>query len=170
MDWFSQLATCQSELTKISDITYQHNPRELVHQRDSTRLFHYVPLVKQVTSCPVLVVFATVNKAEVLDLIPNRSFIRGLLAQGLDVYLLDWGAPKKNDATTFSDYVERYLKDAVQFIKNQSGMDQVNLTGICQGGLICLCYATINNDVKNLNLISTPIDFHTKSNVISNTN
>ena len=43
-----------------------------------------------------------------MDLQEDRSLIRGLLAQGLDVYLIDWGYPDGADRfTTLADYIER---------------------------------------------------------------
>lgn len=168
MDWLSQLANCQDYLAKASQLTYQHNPRELVNECGNTRLFHYLPITEWRAATPVLVVFATVNKADVLDLIPQKSFIRGLLAQGLDVYLLDWGQPQQQDKTRFADYVNRYLTNHIAFIKQDARQAHINLTGICQGGLISVCYAATHQDVKNLVLISTPIDFHCKENAIAN--
>lgn len=168
MDWLSQLTSCQDYLTKAGKLQYQHNPRELIYQSGNTRLFHYLSMTEWKASTPVLVVFATVNKSEVLDLIPQKSFIRGLLMHGLDVYLLDWGSPQQNDQTTFADYVNDYLKQHIAAVRQDARQSRVNLTGICQGGLISLCYAATHHDVKNLVLISTPVDFHTKNNMIAN--
>jgi polyhydroxyalkanoate synthase len=112
-------------------------------------------------------VFATVNRPEILDLLPQQSFIVGLLENGLDVYLLDWGYPDKNDRNiSFDEYVIHYLHRCIQFIRVCSHQEKINLLGICQGGLIALCYAALFNHTKNLILISTPIDFHTRDNLI----
>lgn len=155
------------EISRISSIQYQYNPRTLVYQHDKVKLYHYQPKVKKPKSIPVLVVFATVNRPEILDLIPDHSFIGGLLENGMDVYLLDWGYPDINDkAISMSDYIAEYLHHCVQFIIESSKQEKINLLGICQGGILCLCYSILFEHIKNLILISTPIDFHTDDNVI----
>lgn len=155
-------------LTQVFSIEYAYNPRQLVFQRDKVKLYHYRPRKKRPHQTPLLVVFATVNRPEILDLFPERSFIGGLLENGMDVYLLDWGYPDINDAAiSIDDFVAEYLKSCVDFICETSELPQINLLGICQGGVITLSYTALHNTIKNLVLISTPIDFHTKENVIS---
>ncbi|MBX3708501.1 MAG: class III poly(R)-hydroxyalkanoic acid synthase subunit PhaC [Gammaproteobacteria bacterium] len=155
------------EMTRIPGIQYEYNARELVSQCDKIKLYHYHPKIKKTDSIPLLVVFATVNRPEILDLFPEHSFIRGLLENGMDVYLLDWGYPSVEDQLiSINDYVTRYLHHCVQFIIESTMQPKINLLGICQGGVLCLCYSVIFEYIKNLVLISTPIDFQTKDNVI----
>ena len=55
---------------------------------------------------PVLIVYALVNRPYIMDLQDGRSLVQGLLCAGLDVYLLDWGYPDKDDkALTLDDYI-----------------------------------------------------------------
>ena len=154
------------EVARISTIEYQYNERTLVYQHDKVKLYHYQAKVKNPYSMPLLVVFATVNRPEILDLFPDRSFIRGLLDNGMDVYLLDWGYPDSEDKNiSVADYVG-YLHHCVEFIRESSHQPKINLLGICQGGLLCLCYSILYSSIKKLVLISSPIDFHTEDNVI----
>lgn len=155
-------------LQQIPLLSYQYNQRELVYQHDKVKLYHYAPRHKNPLKTPLLVVFATVNRPEILDLFPERSFIRGLLDSGSDVYLLDWGYPTADDqAISIADYVTVYLHDCVKFMLEKRQLTQINLLGICQGGLISLCYATLFNTVKNLILISTPVDFHVPDHLVA---
>lgn len=165
--FFENIAKGLLTVAKISEIQYQYNFRKLVYQHDKVKLYHYQPKVKNLHSTPLLVVFATVNRPEILDLFPESSFISGLLESGLDVYLLDWGYPDANDKhISIDDYVTEYLHHCAQHIIEASEHERINLLGICQGGLICLCYSILFKHIKNLILISTPIDFQTKDNVI----
>src|SRR5580693_1912983 len=91
-------------LARILEIKYQYNKRSLVYQHDKVKLYHY-HAKKKSRLPPLLVVFATVNRPEILDLFPEHSFIGNLLENGLDVYLLDWGYPDKEDKSiSMSDY------------------------------------------------------------------
>lgn len=156
-------------LAKINDISYQYNPRHLVYQHDKIKLYHYQAKNKKTHLIPLLVVFSTVNRPEILDLFPEQSFIGELLQNGMDVYLLDWGYPDLNDKhITLNDYINTYLQHCVQFIKESSKVEKINLLGICLGGILSLCYSILHADIKNLVLISTPVDFHTSDNAIAN--
>lgn len=168
MDWLTDYTRYQENIAKTLAFEYEYNQRQLVFQYNFTKLYHYQPTTKPVHSVPVLVVFATVNKAEVLDLMPDHSFIRGLLDQGLDVYMLDWGEVPVGMEIGFADYVDEYLKKTLHFIKESNQVEKIDVVGICQGGLISLCYAALNDDIHKLTLISTPVDFHAGSNAVSN--
>lgn len=168
LTFMNQFAEGFAALQRVPHLTYEYNPRKLIYQYDKIKLFHYQPRVKNPHAIPVLVVFATVNRPEILDLFPERSFIGGLLQNGMDVYLLDWGYPDQNDSDdSLGDYVANYLHQSVQFIIEKTGQKKINLLGICQGGLISLCYAVLFHHIKNLVLISTPINFHTRDNAIA---
>src|SRR5690606_23351407 len=99
-----------------------------------------------------------------------RSLVRGLLERGEDVYIIDWGYPDRSDRyLTLEDYIERFLGGAVDVLRRRSGLDAINLLGICQGGTFSLCYAALHPDkVKNLITMVTPVDFHTPDNMLSN--
>jgi len=155
-------------IMQIPIIQYHYNSRELVYQRKKVKLYHYKPKVKKPHTIPLLVVFATVNRPEILDLFPEHSFIGGLLESGIDVYFLDWGYPGVEDQhISLNDYVTDYLHHCVHYILKENQTKKINLLGICQGGLICLSYAILFKNIKNLVLISTPIDFSTHDNIIA---
>lgn len=157
-----------AQLKLLTASSYHYNARELVFQHGKVKLYHYFATVKKPHTVPLLVVFATVNRPEILDLFPEKSFIRGLLDNGSDVYLLDWGYPDINDkAISFSDYVTDYLRHCVNYITKQTQFSKIDLLGICQGGLICLCYAALFQSINKLVLISTPVDFNTRDNIIA---
>lgn len=166
--FIDHLSQAYAAIHRIPYLTYQYNKRKLVFQTEKVKLFHYQSKSKKPHGAPLLVVFATVNRPEILDLFPNRSFIGGLLEKNMDVYLLDWGYPDAGDKEIkFSDYVTKYLDQCVHFIRHYASCKQIDMLGICQGGLICLCYAAFTQHVKNLVLISAPIDFHTQPNVVA---
>ncbi len=156
-----------AELQQVPGIHYEYNARQLVYQQQHIKLYHYEPHVKKPHRTPLLVIFATVNRPEILDLFPAQSFIGHLLQQGLDVYLLDWGYPTTADAAiTLNDYITHFLHDCIAFMQKENKKRKIDVLGICQGGLISLCYAALFKDIRKLVLISTPIDFHTRDNIV----
>ena len=81
-------------------------------------LYRYRPIAKPAAkACRLLIVYALVNRPYMMDLQEDRSLIRGLLASGLDVYLIDWGYPDGADRfTTLADYIDDYLAGCVDHI------------------------------------------------------
>ncbi len=161
-------AAGQLALLRVPLLQYRYNARELVFSHQKVKLYHYRATTAKSSRTPLLVVFATVNRPEILDLFPETSFIRGLLDQGQDVYLLDWGYPDLADkALDLGNYVHDLLHPTIEALCKMTKQKKINLLGICQGGLLCLSYATLYQRVKKLILISAPVDFKTEDNLIA---
>jgi polyhydroxyalkanoate synthase len=143
--------------------------KELVWQSGKLRLYRYRPIARPAGGVPLLIVYALVNRPYMMDLQEDRSLIRGLLAAGLDVYLIDWGYPDGADRfTTLADYIEDYLAGCVERILLTHRLDALNLLGVCQGGVFSLCYAGLHpRRVRNLITMVTPVDFHTPADLLS---
>ena len=83
-----------------------------------------------------------------------------LLASGFDVYHR-LGIADALTRLAIDDYVSGYLDACVDVARELSGSDQVNLLGICQGGVFTTCFAALfPHKVRNLALTVTPLDFH----------
>jgi polyhydroxyalkanoate synthase len=119
---------------------------------------------------PVLIVYALVNRQYMLDLQPDRSFIRNLLDQGLDIYIIDWGYPTKVDMyLTMDDYINGYINDCVDEIRRQSKSEKVSLMGVCQGGTFSAIYSALHPEkVHNLITLVAPFDFSTNDGLLFN--
>ena len=158
-------------LLNASEIDAGVSPKTVVYREDKIVLYRYAAPegVKQRNAVPLLIVYALVNRPYMTDIQEDRSTIKGLLATGQDVYLVDWGYPDQADrALTLDDYLNGYLDRCVDHIRAAHGVDQVNLLGICQGGAFSLCYASLHPDkVKNLVTMVTPVDFKTADNMLS---
>ena len=148
--------------TRDEDVKVGTTPKHLVMRRDKVELFRYEPFAQQTVSTPVLVAYGLVGRYTMADLQPDRSLVRSLLNKGLDLWLIDWGQPGRNERwLTIDDYVDDYIDAAVDRIRKETGHDRVTLLGICEGGVFTVCYAALHPEkVKNLVITITPIDFH----------
>lgn len=129
-------------------------PQPAIWAEGASRLLDYAP------GSPgpvVLVVPSLVNKAHVLDLLPEASFLRWLAAQGLRPLLLDWGWPGPEERHfTLTDYIAGRLERALMAVPGP-----VVLAGYCMGGVLTLAAALRRPDrVRALALLATPWDFH----------
>jgi len=142
------------------DSSHQGAGRDPIFSSDSVCLYHYHPVTDARLKTPVLICYALVNRPWVLDLSPERSLIRSLLAEGVPVYLIDWGYPGRSDRyLSLEDYLEDYLDRCVDRVLEHSGSDRLNLIGVCQGGVLSLCYSGLHPEkVRNLITLVTPVD------------
>ena len=150
----------------LSEVVPGCTPRDALYTQGKVTLYRYRSGTQVGRRPRVLIVYAQVNRPSVLDLEPDRSLIAGLLAHGLDVYLLDWGYPDRADRhTTLSDFVLRDIDRAVQAVGKSA---PIHLLGVCQGGTLSLVYASLEPQrIKKLVTMVTPVDFQTDENVLS---
>jgi len=148
-------------LSEIHEIDIATAPRELVWEDGKVKLYHFKRDSSPKAKTPVLVAYALVNRWEMMDLQPNRSFIRKLLSEGTDVYLIDWGYASRLDRyKTMEDYILGNINDCVDFIRHTHQLEAVNLMGVCQGGTFSLIYSALFPEkVKNLVTLVTPVEF-----------
>jgi polyhydroxyalkanoate synthase len=143
--------------------------RDVAYREDKLTLYHYRPLAPASGVAPLLIVYALVNRPTMMDLQSDRSLIRRLLEQGIDVYLIDWGSPDGADRLLeLDDYINGYIDHCVRHILAAHGTPSLNLLGVCQGGTFSLCYAALHPQrVLNLVTMVTPVDFRTPDNLLS---
>ncbi len=136
-------------------------PYDVVWQEDRVKLKHYHPRTEPLLKTPLFIVYAQVNRETMLDLQPGRSVVETFLNAGLDIYMLDWGYPTRKDRfLNLDDHVNGYIADAVDFILEKHGLDQLNIMAICQGGTMTVMYAALHPEkIKNLVLTVTPTNF-----------
>jgi polyhydroxyalkanoate synthase len=102
-----------------------------------------------------------INRYYILDLLPERSFVRHLTAAGLRPLVLDWGEPGAAErGFGLSDYITLPLEEALAAAARLAE-GPVALLGYCMGGLLALALAARRPaEVACLALLATPWDFH----------
>jgi polyhydroxyalkanoate synthase len=163
-DFNRKIASGIDKLSTIKDEQVQiaTTPKDEVFRTGKVTLYRYRPLAEQRIKAPLLIVYSLVGRYTMTDLQEDRSLVRNLLKQGLDVWVVDWGNASRADRyVTLGDYVLEYLDDCVAAMCRTNGQERVSLLGICEGGILTLAYAALKPErVKNLVLTVTPLDFH----------
>ena len=154
----------------LDEINLEGTPYEVVYSEDKVRLLHFSPLADKQMKTPLVIAYALVNRFHIFDIHPKKSWIRNLLTQGVDVYLIDWGTPTQiNQHEGFDDYVNGYMDNCIDFVRKESSADKVSLQGYCTGGTLSTVYTSLHpNKIKNLILTSPIIDGRRDSTVVSN--
>lgn len=138
-------------------------PKEVIYQRGTLKLYHYKPMTDEVYRVPVVFVMSLVSKPWILDLTFGQSFIQYMLAQGFDVFMIDWGIPRPEDKhLRFEDYVQDLMPECFAHVQQATGEDEFTILGYCMGGMLALMYAATNPDapLKNLVTAATPVDMN----------
>ncbi len=171
MEVNSRIAEVLIKLHRARGVSKGCTVKAAVLNRGHATLYRYFPLPFAPRACrkPVLICFSLVNRPYILDLSPECSLVRRLLAAGLEVYLIDWGDPADSErGVGLEDYIEGHLDACVRHILEAHGVDSLNLLGVCQGGTFSLCYAALHPArVANLVTVTTPVDFHTPEDLLS---
>lgn len=165
------------KLEKVRNILYTagnigvgETPNEVLAETRAYRLLHYQQRVSKTARTPILVVYALINRSYVLDLQSDKSWIRSLLSQGFDVYLIDWKTPTAADKyVSFDDYVNCYIDDCVETVLKRNKVEKLTLHGYCMGGTMSTMYTALHQDrVRNLAVIAPVIDGQKDFSVIGN--
>ena len=170
LESYRKLEKTRDILSTAGDIEVGETPHEVLIEKRAYRLLHYQQMVNKTARTPILVVYALINRSYVLDLQPDKSWIRSLLSQGFDVYLIDWKAPTAADKyVSFDDYVNCYIDECVEVVLKKNKVEKLTLHGYCMGGTMSTMYTALHQDrVRNLSVIAPVIDGHKDFTVIAN--
>lgn len=144
------------------------SPKDTIYAQGTLKLHHFRPQSDQLYRVPVLMVTSLVNQPYILDLVPGQSMVEFLLQQGFDVYMIEWGRPRKEHRhLTLEDHVLDRLDACVNQVLSHSGERELSIIGYCVGGLLSVLWAALKADrkdgghktaLKNLVCMATPVN------------
>jgi polyhydroxyalkanoate synthase len=154
-------AVAAEQAERLAGVEVGQTPSTVVHEENKLELLHYESQADEQHDTPILIVYALINKPFILDLQPDRSVVRRLLEAGHDVYLIDWNEPSRLDQhLTLDDYVNRYIDNCVDVVRERSGADRINLLGYCMGGTMATIYTALHQQkVQALGLMAAGLCF-----------
>jgi polyhydroxyalkanoate synthase len=140
-------------------------PGKVVFQNDLMQLIQYEPATKDVLKAPLLIVPPWINKFYILDLTPEKSFIKWCVDQGITVFVISWVNPDAHLATKgFDEYMNEGPLAALDAIEQATGEKKVHAVGYCVGGTllaITLAYlaAKKKSRVISATMFAAQVDF-----------
>ena len=112
-----------------------NSPGAVVHRTEMMELIQYQPTTDQVSEIPLLIIPPQINKAYVNDLSPDKSMVRYLTSQGIQVFLVSWRNPTNEYAHWgLGDYVDSLI-EATDVVTQVTGSKKINVSGACSGGI-----------------------------------
>ena len=110
-------------------------PGKVIFQNEMMQLIQYAPSTENVLRTPLLIIPPWINKFYILDLRPQKSFIKWCVDQGLTVFVISWVNPDKKLGTkTWEDYMKEGPLTAMDVIEKVTGEMKVHTLGYCVGG------------------------------------
>jgi polyhydroxyalkanoate synthase len=140
-------------------------PGKVIFQNDLMQLIQYAPSTPNVLKRPVLIVPPWINKFYVLDLTPEKSFIKWCVDQGVTVFCISWVNPDSHLAQkTFEDYMRQGPVAALDAIQKVTGEDRIHTIGYCVGGtLLSVTLAAMaawrDERIMSATLFAAQVDF-----------
>ncbi len=140
-------------------------PGKVVFQNDLMQLIQYEPSTPQVLKVPLLIVPPWINKFYILDLTPEKSFIKWCVDQGITVFVVSWVNPDAHLAKkSFEEYMREGPIAALDAIEAATGESKVNAIGYCVGGTllaITLAYLAAKKEdrVLSATMFAAQVDF-----------
>lgn len=161
-----ELKLRQSDYTKFElGRNLAVTPGKVVARNDLVEIIQYMPATEKVLKRPLLIVPPWINKFYVLDLNPQRSFIRWAVEQGHTVFVISWVNPDaRHGDKGWDEYFHEGIRFALDTIGKRTGEKQVNALGYCVGGTLLaagLALMAQENDARiaSATLLATQVDF-----------
>jgi poly[(R)-3-hydroxyalkanoate] polymerase subunit PhaC len=112
-------------------------PGKVIFQNELMQLIQYQPSTESVLRTPLLIVPPWINKFYILDLRPEKSFVKWCVDQGITVFVISWVNPDKRlGSKTFDDYMKEGPLAAMDAIEKATGELKVHTMGYCVGGTL----------------------------------
>lgn len=140
-------------------------PGKVVFRNEMMELIQYTPSTPQTRIIPLLIVPPWINKYYILDLSPQNSLVRWLVAQGISVFIISWVNPDERFAQKgLFDYLEEGPRCATKIIKKQLNVSKINTLGFCIGGTLLATLLAYNkgqkdNSINSASFLATMMDF-----------
>lgn len=110
-------------------------PGKVIYQNEMMQLIQYAPATEKVLRTPLLIIPPWINKFYILDLKPEKSYIKWCVDQGITVFVISWVNPDKRlGAKSWEDYMKEGPLTAMDVIEKVTGEMKVHTAGYCVGG------------------------------------
>jgi polyhydroxyalkanoate synthase len=108
----------------------------VVHRDEVIELIQYTPTTARVRHRPVVIVPPPIGRFYFLDLRPGRSLVEYAVSRGLQVFMISWRNPTKEQADWSLDTYAQRVVDAIDVASEITGSPDVTTLGLCAGGQV----------------------------------
>src|SRR3954451_5916359 len=141
-------------------------PGRVIRQTPLYQLIQYTPTTGEVLKTPVVIFPPWINRYYILDLSPEKSFVKWCVDHGISLFMVSWKSADESIAdVSLEDYVLKGQVDAIDTIRDLLDVPSVHAIGYCVAGTTmaaALAYLHARgeqNKVKSATFFTAQIDF-----------
>ena len=140
-------------------------PGKVIAQSDLCEILQYEPSTETVLKRPLLIVPPWINKFYILDLNPQKSFIRWCVDQGHTVFVISWVNPdERHRDKDWEAYAREGIGLALDTVEKATGEHAVNAIGYCVGGTLLAATLALHaqdgdSRIASATFFTTQVDF-----------
>ena len=141
-------------------------PGKVIHETPLYQLIQYTPTTDTVLETPLVVFPPWINRFYILDLTPEKSFVKWCVDQGVSLFMVSWKSADESIADAgLDDYVLKGQIDAIDTIRDLLGVESVHAIGYCVAGTTLaatLAYLAAKGEaakVKSATFFTAQVDF-----------
>lgn len=141
------------------------SPGKVVGKSDVAEIIQYEPTTKEVLKRPLLICPPWINKFYILDLNPEKSFIRWAVEQGHTVFVISWINPDERHGTkSWEAYIREGIEYGLDTVEAATGEREVNAIGYCVGGTLLAAALALmaqegDDRIRSVTFFTTQVDF-----------
>jgi len=110
-------------------------PGKVVKQTRLYQLIQYTPTTPEVLKTPVVIFPPWINRFYILDLNPEKSFVKWCVDNGVSLFMVSWKSADESIADVrLDDYVLEGQIDAIDTVRDLLGIESVHSVGYCVAG------------------------------------
>ncbi|MEO7564651.1 MAG: class I poly(R)-hydroxyalkanoic acid synthase [Sphingomicrobium sp.] len=110
-------------------------PGKVIHETPLYQLIQYTPATKQVLKTPVIIFPPWINRFYILDLTPEKSFVKWCVDQGISLFMVSWKSADESSADVgLDDYVLGGQLDAIDTVREALDVTSAHVVGYCVAG------------------------------------
>ncbi len=148
-------------------------PGKVIYETPLYQLVQYTPTTKEVFETPLVIFPPWINRFYILDLTPEKSFIRWAVEQGITVFVASW---KSADASMkniiWDDYIAAQI-EAIDVVRDALSVPHVHTIGYCVAGttlaatLAVLAAQERENIIRSATFFTAQVDFSQAGELLS---
>ena len=140
-------------------------PGKVVHETPLYQLIQYTPTTPSVHETPLVIFPPWINRFYILDLTPEKSFVRWAVDQGISVFMVSWKSADASMAEVMWDDYIRAQIEVIDTVRARLKVPSVDVVGYCVAGttlaatLAILCRRGQADKVRSATFFTSQVDF-----------
>ncbi|WP_425276902.1 PHA/PHB synthase family protein [Sphingomicrobium sediminis] len=111
-------------------------PGKVIYETELFQLIHYAPTTEKVLETPLVIFPPWINRFYILDLTPEKSFVKWAVDQGVSLFMVSWKSADESIANiAMDDYVLGQI-EVIDTIRDLLGVKKVHTIGYCVAGTV----------------------------------